>query len=105
MSTVKVGCRQPNGIALRLFRQGEDDGTGFRPQVQAGPAIRLNGPTSHIMAGVGDPTGNGGAFGTSEIPAEFWSAWVEQNKGKNPLLDDGFVFALDDEGRPVEKSE
>ncbi len=101
---VRIGCRQPNGLALDLFKKGFDDGTGFVPTVRDGPVMRLNGPTSHVAAGASDPTGNADAFGTTEIPAAFWTAWVEQNKGKNPLLDGEVVFALDDEGQPVEKS-
>lgn len=92
----RVGCHQPNGLLIRLYRN--DDLQGL---VQEGPAFRLNGPDGSA-GGAGNPVPPGLEPGVTEVDSEWWGKWVEQNKGKNPLLDEGHVFALDEKTDPAE---
>lgn len=98
--TVRVGCRQPNGLMIRATITEPKDPFS---QPRLSGAIRLNGPPSSVAAGAFSPTeGSGAAFGTTDVDPEFWRLWVDQNKGRNPILDGGTVFLLDDEGKPAE---
>lgn len=96
---VRVGCTQPGGLMIRYVVQEPAD-PFKQPRVSAG--VRLNGPSTHVAAGVGVPIAPGGDFGTTEVAAEFWRLWHDQNTGRNPLLDGGTIFLLDDDGKPPE---
>lgn len=90
----RIACTNVNGIKLRLFKEGYDDGTGFKPQVVDGPAVTISGPSA-VGTGVSSPSGYGGGYAITDVDAPFWDAWVAQNKGKNPLFDEGFVYDVD----------
>ncbi len=96
----RVGCRHLGGLKLRLFKPGPESGS----QVADGPVVVVRGPNRHVAAGAGSPTGSEGAeqFGITDVDAEFWNAWYGQNAGHNAHVDSGFIFLVDDEGRPVE---
>ena len=88
--TVWVACSQLNGIMINLFTRGSDD-LGAPRVVRDGVGVRLNGPTG-TMGGT-----NAGAEaepGLTEVDAMWWARWVEQNRGKNPLLDSGVIREL-----------
>ena len=91
--TVTVFCRIANGVELRLFKPGYDDGTGsgYRPIVGTGPKVLLKGP-SGLAAGTADHAGVHAEPVANEIDAAWWAEWQEQNKGHNPLFDRGFVY-------------
>jgi hypothetical protein len=91
--TIKVACRVPNGIMLHLWKQGIDE--PFKTMVKDGDGVRLAG-IAGIDTGAGNTERADLAPGISEVPAEWWAKWVEQNRGKNPLLDTGAIYALDD---------
>lgn len=87
--TVTVLCRVPNGIMLRLTKQGFDDGTGFKPQIWDGAGVRLNGPSA-LHTGAGAPEGVHLDPVETEVDAEWFGKWLAQN-AKNPLVVDGAV--------------
>ena len=99
---VKVGCRVPNGVMIRLSKPGFDDGTGsgVREMVHDGPGVRLNGPSS-IDTGAGNTDRRDLPPGETEVDAEWWRKWAEQHR-LNPLLTSGNVFLLaEDEENPT----
>lgn len=98
----RIACQHVNGISLRLFKEGPDDGTGQKPQVVDGPPVILSGPNAR-GAGVGTPSGYGGGFSVTDVDPEYWAAWLAQNKGKNPLLDGGLIYDLDEKDAKAEE--
>lgn len=89
---VKVACTVPNGLLIALRKPGYDDGTGFRPQVADGPAVRLNGPSS-LHAGVGATTA--GEPVETEVDAEWMGRWLDQN-AQNPLVTGRNVWVVEE---------
>lgn len=87
--TVRVACYQANGLIISNFVQGRDE-MGAPRLLRDGAGVRLNGP-SGTMSGTNDPSMAGGEPGITEVDAVFWAKWVEQNKGKNPLFDNGVI--------------
>lgn len=97
----RVGCKQPNGLMLTLRREAPTDMPGLMQQIADGPGVRLTGPDRSVAAGTFSPTGGGNEFGATLVDAEFWRLWHDQNAGRNPLLDGGTIFLLDEEeGKP-----
>ncbi len=102
--TVKVGCLVPNGVELRLFRKGEDDGTGsgYRPIIPDldAPSVTLRGPHGLGMganAMTAEPEINEG------IDAGFFDTWLKANE-KNTLVQKGLIFLVkEDEGEQGER--
>ncbi|MHB8272525.1 hypothetical protein [Bradyrhizobium sp.] len=95
---VKVACSVPNGLAIRLFKVGYDDGTGdnVRPMIGDGPGIRLNGPSS-LHTGAGNTGGIGLEPGITEVDAAWWAAWLAQNQ-QNPFVGEKMVYEFKDKG-------
>ncbi len=91
---VQVACYQPGGLMLRLFRPGYNDGIGQIPMVD-GVGVRLTGPSSMTAGGVGNP-GSSDLPGITDVDAEWWERWVAQNKGKNPLYDEGLIRLVEE---------
>lgn len=89
--SIKVRCSVPNGIELRLFAEGHDDGTGHRPMRPTGDPVILRGPSS-LDGGI---SGTGTDAVENEIPANFWQAWREQN-WQNPLVTSGQIVPVED---------
>ncbi len=94
---VKVACKIPNGIELRLFKQGFDDGTGQRPLIhdQTKPRVFLAGPNT-LGAGVGNTMVETAPAVHSDVDAEYFAEWLKQNE-KNPLVTKGFIVQVDKE--------
>lgn len=94
--TVKVMCSIPNGVELRTFAPGYDDGTGTgnRMQQRVTGTVLLKGPSS-LDAGVNAPSG---VPVETEVDAEFWDTWLNQNE-KNTLLTTGAVAGPDQKER------
>lgn len=92
---VKVGCIIPNGIMLQLWKKGFDDGTGDGETMPSkdGVGVRLNGPST-LNTGAGATHRGGSAF--TEVDAEWFGKWREQNK-LNPLLAEGSIYEVKDE--------
>jgi hypothetical protein len=99
MKLVKVACHVPNGIMIRRYKAGFDDGTGdnVKPMVHEGAAVRLNG-TGALQTGAGSTHRDDIPPGITEIDAEWWAAWLGENAG-NPLVTGKYIFAIkeDDE--------
>lgn len=96
----RIGCRIVNGVKLRLFKEGYDDGTGKCQIVADGDAVTLAGPAAR-QAGTTAP-GHGEPCITL-VSDEWWQRWLAQNKGKNPLFDLGHIFDIDaDESREID---
>jgi hypothetical protein len=93
-NTVKIACKIPNGIKLRLMKEGYDDGTGsgVRPQVVDGAAVTLAGPSS-LHAGAGNTEARGQPHGVTEVDAGWWARWHEQNK-EGILCVEEFIYEL-----------
>lgn len=86
--TVRVACSQMNGLMLQLYTRARDE-LGVTQALRDGPAVRLNGP-SGAMGGT-NQNPDEWPPGITELDGEWWDRWVEQNKGKNPLLDGGVI--------------
>lgn len=78
-----VGCKLPNGLVCELGKPGDDD---YR-------AVRLNGANSmRVVTLDGSNTG----YGLTEVPRDFWDAWVKKHK-RLDFVRKGMVFAANDE--------
>ena len=90
--TVTVYCRVVNGVTLRLFHMGHDDGTGsgYHPIVSAGRDVFLRGPSAR-GAGV-QQRADMSVVVANEVDADFWTQWhaVHMN---DPLSRQGMIWA------------
>lgn len=102
-SKVRVSCLIPNGLELRLFTKGYDDGTGFRPIIEdrSKPRVFLAGPNS-LAAGVGNTMLTASEPVVTEVDAEYFALWLEQNE-KNTLVTGGLIAKVDDESSAREE--
>lgn len=92
---VKVACRVPNGLNIRLSKPGFDDGTGVKAMVHDGPGVRLNGP-SVLQTGAGNTMREDLPPGETSVDADWMGRWLDQNS-TNPLVTMEQVFLLDEE--------
>ena len=97
----RIACSIVNGIKLRLFKEGFDDGTGKCQVVAYGDPVTLNGPSARA-AGTSAPSA--GEPCITLVSDEFWDQWRGQNEGKNPLLDLGHIYDLDAKREEAEDS-
>lgn len=93
---VRIACRVPNGVKLRLFKPGYDDGTGsgIRATVIDGAPVTIAGSPS-LATGVNSPVPPRDDTTITEVDAEFWQKWREQNK-LDPLLAHGVIYDVDE---------
>lgn len=91
---MKIACRVPNGIMIRLLMPAPGNGMGDRPWVTDGLGVRLNG-TSALHAGAG-VSGSDADPGITEVDDAWWAAWLAQNE-TNPLIVSGQVFEFKDD--------
>lgn len=98
---VKVACTVPNGITLRLYKSGYDDGTGdgVKPMVYDGDQVRLAGPSSlHTGA---HATARGDIEPTlTEVDGEWWAKWIKQNEN-NPAVTGGHIREHREQPNPI----
>lgn len=111
-STVTVYCKVPNGLRLQLQRQIERplplrDGTvsSLKEWVRTGPVHFVRGPAAPVGTppkGYAMPQIEFGFAATPGVPADFWDAWLEQNKTA-AYVTTGMVYAEAEEadGRAV----
>lgn len=102
-NSVMVATKLPQGLILRLMAkttQMEAGPAGGREVVvwrPTGEEIKLNGGISGaIEVGMHSKSVING-WGITMVPANFWEAWLEQNKD-SALLEAGVLFAADKEG-------
>lgn len=86
--TVRVACSIVNGLVIQLKKYAEYDKTQI---INDGGQVKLEGPRP-LDTGVNN---TGGPSGVTEVDAEWWAAWAEQNK-LNPLLTSGGIRALEE---------
>lgn len=89
--TVRVACTITNGAMLQLWQKGFDDGTGDGERMprKDGLAVRLNGPSA-LHTGAGATHRADVEPGVTEVDAEWWGKWLDQNK-LNPAVDSGAI--------------
>jgi hypothetical protein len=90
---VKVTCGLPNGIELRVYGPGHDDGTGtgnaIAPRVV--DSFVLRGPSA-VNSGVINPA----EPVVNDVPADFWDAWTAQNEKQPPtFLSSGQIAVIE----------
>lgn len=93
---VKVACGHAGGLQLRLLdpEPGKEQAPGKMTSVV------LQGPSA-FLTGVQAPAGAGEVI--NEVDAEFWAEWLEQNRGKSPILTSGLIREISDEGKPNDR--
>lgn len=89
--TVRVACTIPNGLELRIQREGHDDGSGVRHMVYVGDPVVVRGPEA-TSAGVNQPAGE---LVTTEVDAGFFATWLAQHEN-DPLVTQRAIYAIDD---------
>lgn len=87
---VKVFCKIPNGVSLRLVKPF-DDGTGGKQQYPYGDPVILGGPRSPGADFSQEPV-------ATDVAPEFWSKWLEQNKDSS-LVTEQMVYVKEPEKR------
>jgi hypothetical protein len=95
--TVKVGCRLPQGVRLRVFEPGKN--AFGEPQMNEIGGIDLAGSGQHVTAPGGLHAGDDDVF-FNEVPSDLWGKWLKTNEGSD-LVTSGAVFAKGHD--PVEK--
>jgi hypothetical protein len=101
---VRVACLVPNGLLIRRFKPGPEDGGGAL--VAVGPGIRLNGPSS-LHTGVGSTERKELDPGITEVDAEWMDAFLAQNPAdKNQMIADRLVYVMKDDepGNPTQEA-
>jgi hypothetical protein len=97
---VRVYCKLPGGLRLRLFRMVERSepvlGGGYRDFKQAEPeekevvvfggAQRIGEPQTHMIIG--------GYGVTPGVDKDHWDRWLEANKD-TPMVKNGLIFAAE----------
>jgi hypothetical protein len=108
---VTVACKIPNGLSLQLFRKVEV------PEPVQGGGIRVVPRHDRIgdmvqIRGTAYPRGNpppgmpprpimaGGYALTPNVPADFWDAWLEQNKEAD-YVKNKMIFAYGDRAKTI----
>lgn len=99
--TVTVACKVPTGVVIQLCRKteyAEETMQGTRMRVRYdryGPIVIVRGPAQPAGTaprGYVRPVVVGGYALTPGVDADFWKAWLEQNKD-SPLVLSGQIFA------------
>lgn len=96
---VKVGCRVPGGIVLRLYRDGRNPDTGAPMPLPDGPAVTLNGPSGR-MSGAGDTHPENDEPGVTEGVDRDWIEAVLKQRAGDPLVSTDQVFLIEEEEKP-----
>lgn len=97
-ATVTVACKHPAGLILRVFKMEDFNepvmGGGFRTSkkaIQMEQQVVIKGPA--IAFGVvPDYRIIGGYALTEGVPADFWDAWLEQNKDSD-MVKNRMIYA------------
>lgn len=100
-ATVWVACKLPRGLIIQLSNEIETEqkvmGGGIRmikQNMRMGEQIRLKGYT--VPFGKVPNYSIIGDFGLTEIPRNFWEAWLRQNPNYTPVKE-GLIFAFSDQ--------
>ncbi|NTA27404.1 hypothetical protein [Allorhizobium ampelinum] len=97
--TVTVACKIPNGLILRVFNMVEHDepvmGGGTKTTKRAhqlGQSVTIKGPATPFGQAPKVVTAGGYAINTG-IDADFWNAWIEQNKD-HEAVKSGLIYSM-----------
>lgn len=94
MPKVKVLCRIVNGLTIKRYAEGFDDGTGKKPLVPIDAGITLNGPSA-LHAGAGNTDGSGSEPGVTIVDKEWIEAWLTANE-KTLFVTGGYIEIVPD---------
>lgn len=107
--TVSIGCKIPNGIVMRLHQYVEQDvpllGGGFQKQkiaLPTGKEITLKG-WARKMNEAPALLIDGYCAINSEVDADFWAQWLEQNKNAQ-YIKNGMIFAVSNDKSAIAKA-
>jgi len=94
-NTVTVCCKLPSGLVLELDELRREVPAGGSKEIDVwrptGKTVRICGSNaSHPDSSF--PGRVIGGYGLTEVPEDFWDAWLAQHKGYPPLLN-GSLFA------------
>lgn len=96
--TVTVACKVPGGLRLRVFEMVDSletiPGIGQRTAKMAQPVggqVVINGPAHPINRAPGKEIAGGYAL-TMGVPADFFRAWMQQNKD-SAMVRNRLIFA------------
>lgn len=71
---IVIGCRLPHGIVLE----------------HAGRSVELNGRNKHVFGGLYVPEYD---YGTTEVDADFWEAWIKEHPTFPAVLSNAIFVA------------
>lgn len=102
MPKVKVLCRIVNGVTIKRFKPGYDDGTGKQPPAPIDGGITLNGP-SGLFAGAGNSdAGRMPEPGVTIVDKDWVEAWLKENE-TTAFVTGGFIEIAADSEIPDEE--
>lgn len=107
-NTVTVACKLPHGLMLEVVDEAvfrdihPQNGVMARP---AGERIRVNGCARPVGVPLPEDVAQvvGGFALTPGVPADFWAAWLKQNKDA-PFVKAGMIFAHEKAGSVVSEA-
>lgn len=95
-ATVTVACKMPHGLHLQLsdvrMETPPQGGREVAVHFPMGDRVTLAGANAGNRDGANPDGRSVAGYGLTEVDAEFWSRWVEQNKAFPPLVK-GLLFA------------
>ena len=80
---VLIGCKAPNGLVLNLDRYETTNDNRPPRRISGGQPVTLKGWS--VPFGVADTTSGG--YALTEVPADFWEAWLKANADSSLLAD------------------
>lgn len=98
MPKVKVLCRIVNGVTIKRYAEGFDDGTGKKPLAPIDRGVTLNGPSA-LHAGAGNAGGESSEPGETIVDKEWIEAWLKENE-KTLFVTGGFIEIIPDSEIP-----
>ena len=99
---VSVGCKAPNGFVLNLDRyEITDKARGLVQRKDGGALVTLRG-TAYKVGKEMPPVVRGG-YAITEVPKDFWDAWIAQHRDFGPVVD-GLIYCESTEDRAVDRS-
>jgi len=87
--TVMIACKAPNGIVLNLDQSEKTDDRGGSKIKRGATTVTLKG-WSHAFNRP-DPAEGQGGYALTQVPTEFWDAWLASH-ADSPLLADKIIL-------------
>lgn len=100
--TVSVGCKMPNGVVLNLDHyEIIDKARGAVRRIDGGASVTLKGVAYKL--GKEMPPFVVGGYAITQVPKDFWEAWLVSHKDSS-LLNDGLIYAEPTEANARDRS-